>query len=645
MSYTNVENNTKDWEGIVGASGGQGSDGGENGEDGSVNSLTCQPGYFGFLCERCHKGYYSDDLNSSKCKSCKHITSDAKYTEEASTSSDCEFECPAGYTKDTSERTCYSPVNEFMRVFGGQGYLTMYMFFATCSTGLAALFFYYLYRRRRRRTIGPKFRSGNIYKSSINTKTRKVPIEKGAQPELTREDLPFHDYRLYLLGDNHYHRPWSLPTTPPVWLESEVLHEEFTNFAASVNGFAAWKAWEHYVYNILRIFYHPVGRIFLRWRRKLKYIKLREFISSYSEVLWRKVEARQVSNSLRIACSSDYTLCFFDIINFSRKIEEWDEQLRLPMYLIARGEGSFFNPYKIDHTDLMVQLLAFHIEKIHSAMLFRFWEEVNCIIRCIHLRQPFPDLRTSELDMFTELCDRFNNGFFQFNGLEVIPCIYSAPIFIKQGRYVPFVLPKSANSQQLERKSAYMQLLLERSNKVYTYKPGLIVTATSPTDSFLHKPNINYLSFHWAPLMLRESDEITVRRSGVQVAREPETLPNVKDWYLSGLFFQKPRFSPYFVLFVMVFLVLWDFFTTCLLLLRYITEPSMHIELLFIFIMPGAAIIAPYLRDDSAVLEAPQPLLRKLHDGELRELHFRFSLRNLPRRRAVALDHSSHLPR
>lgn len=357
---------------------------------------------------------------------------------------------------------------------------------------------------------------------------------------------------------------------------------------------SAWMAWEHYVFNLLRVFYHPVGRIFLRWRRKLKYYKLRDFIRNYTEVLWRKVEARQVSNSLRIACSSDYTLCFFDVINFSRKIEEWDEQLRLPMYLIARGEGSFFNPYKIDNGDLMVQLLAFHIEKIHSLMLFRFWEEVNCIIRCIHLRQPFPDLKAVELEQFTELCDRYNNGFFQFNGLEVVPCIYSAPIFVKQGKYVPFVLPKSANSQQLERKSAYMQLLLERSNKVYTYKPGLIVTATSPMDSFSNKPQ-SFLSFHWAPVMLRESDEITVRRFGVQVAHEPEALPKVTDWYLSGVFFQKPRFNPYIVLFVMVLLILWDFFTTCLLLLRYITEPSMHIELLFILIMPFASIIAPIL--------------------------------------------------
>lgn len=421
-----------------------------------------------------------------------------------------------------------------------------------------------------------------------------LPREKGVQPELTREDLPFHDYRLYLLGDNQYHRPWSLPTTPPVWLEEEVLYEEFSNFAASVNGLSAWMAWEHYVFNVLRVCYHPIGRIFLRWRRKLKYFKLRNFIREYSEVLWKKVEARQVSNSLRIECSSDYTLCYFDIINFSRKIEEWDEQLRLPMYLIARGEGSFFNPYKIDHSDLMVQLLAFHVEQVHSAMLYRFWEEVSCIIRCIHLRQPFPDLKSIELQQFAELCDRYNHGFFQFNGLEVVPCIYSAPIFVKQGKYVPFVLPKSINSQQLERRSVYMQLLLERSNKTYTYKPGLVVVSTSPTDSFINKPQ-SILSFHWAPLMLTQTDEVTVRRFGVQVAREPEDLPNIKDWYLSGVFFQHPRFNPYFVLFVMVCLILWDFCTTGLLLLRYVTEPHLHIEFMFIFFMPFASIIAPIL--------------------------------------------------
>jgi hypothetical protein len=377
-------------------------------------------------------------------------------------------------------------------------------------------------------------------------------------------------------------------------LEAEVQHEEFSNFAASVNGLAAWRMWEHYVYNLLKVCYHPLGRIFLRWRRKLKYLKLREFTRGYVEVLWRKLEARQVSNSLRIACSTDYTLCYFDIINFSRKIEEWDEQLRLPMHLIARGEGSFFNPYKIDYADLMVQLLAFHIEDIHSAMLFRFWEEVNCIIRSIHLRQPFPDIKASELDQFSELCDSFNNGFFQFNGLEVTPCIYSAPIFIKQGRYVPFVLPKSADAQQLERKSAYMKLLLDRSNKVYTYKPGLIVTATSHSDSFVHKSQSS-LSFHWAPIMLRESDEVLVRRFGVQVAHEPEALPNVKDWNLSGMFFQKPRFNPYLVLFTLVCLVLWDFITTSLLILRYITESTMHIEVLFLLVMPFASVVAPIL--------------------------------------------------
>jgi hypothetical protein len=175
LNYTNTLNNTDDWKGLILASGGTGSSGGETGQDGTVTSVSCQPGYYGYLCEPCPKGKYSDDLSSTSCAACKHIDSDADYTEEAETSSECAFDCPTSYTKDTSERKCYSPVNEFMRIFGGQGYLTIYMFFVTCSTGLAALFFYYLYRRKRKNSI-PKFRSGQLYRSHINTKTRKVPM-------------------------------------------------------------------------------------------------------------------------------------------------------------------------------------------------------------------------------------------------------------------------------------------------------------------------------------------------------------------------------------------------------------------------------------------------------------------------------------
>lgn len=175
INYSNMLNNTEDWYGQITSQGGAGSNGGENGSSGTVDSLTCMPGHYGYLCEPCPKGAYSDDLSSAACKQCKHIDSEASFTEEASTSFECSFDCPKGYTKDSSERECLSPVNEFIRLFGGQNYMIVYMILASCSTALAVLFFYYLHRRKRRSMTGTKFRSTH-QRSAISGNTRKVPM-------------------------------------------------------------------------------------------------------------------------------------------------------------------------------------------------------------------------------------------------------------------------------------------------------------------------------------------------------------------------------------------------------------------------------------------------------------------------------------
>jgi hypothetical protein len=175
-NYTSILQNTDNWSGRILASGSLGSNGGEDGEDGTVNSQSCQAGYYGYLCDACPKGKYSDDLSSATCKACKHIDNDGTYTEEASTDNDCTFDCPKGYTKDTQGRSCYSPVNEFMRLFGGQNYFTMYMLLTSCLTGLAAVFFYYLYRRKRRLTRGARSNRSHLLHSNKTTKTRRVPM-------------------------------------------------------------------------------------------------------------------------------------------------------------------------------------------------------------------------------------------------------------------------------------------------------------------------------------------------------------------------------------------------------------------------------------------------------------------------------------
>lgn len=48
---------------------------------------------------------------------------------------------------------------------------------------------------------------------------------------------------------------------------------------------------------------------------------------------------------MRIGTSASYTLCYIDIINSDRKIEEWDERPQLPLKIIFDGDGSYLLPY------------------------------------------------------------------------------------------------------------------------------------------------------------------------------------------------------------------------------------------------------------------------------------------------------------
>jgi hypothetical protein len=566
------------------------------GECGSVISMECNGAYSGPLCEPCPIGYYSEGgynekvypsyTKGSNMKECKECTSKPEHSKYISTSStsDCEWECDDDYIENDDLDKCMSAIQIVIYAFGGIeatiGTLAGIIVFLSILCTLIHI----LRKRKSRKKPMTSFNIRRGGGSKYNT-DHKQPMSKLEQPELVLEDLPFHECRIYLLGDNSYFKPWALPLVPPDNLKDMVILQEYTKFVDQINALTRWYWREYVIYVLLCIFYYPLGSYWLYNRRKTKYNYLREFIKYYLESLWVRVDMRQISNSLRISCSRCYTLGYIDVITSNRKIEEWDERPDLPMTVIVSGDGSLWRPYRIDYNDIMIQLLEFSLTS--SRYFKEFIQIFNKWASGVNLNSAIPEKEQVPLNELKELIDDYNELLFRDCGYVLALCLFQAPLQVEDGQYVPEALSLPNNMMRLYAS----RLKHESSQKVYTYKLGFIVH-----DEIAKEPDHSKSELYWLPNMLDDSSEAQMRDYNIRTTRDPKDARSYRHLSFSTLLSSKAYLKHPIIIFLLSNAVLVDLSTTLLITFEFIIEEEeLGLGLVFHLLPPFGAIIAPIL--------------------------------------------------
>jgi hypothetical protein len=409
----------------------------------------------------------------------------------------------------------------FVNYFGGPGgAIGVFLGSVAILTALGFLAHAYTVKFVLKRTV-PKPVKPSLRPSSpsLTTFTRKTM--SSASAELTREDLPFHHKRCYLLGDNTYTCPWSLPLIPTASIEEDVKAEEFANFADQINTLMRWPWWQHALLQVLLVLHHPLGYLWLGYQRRKRYKSLLTFVQSYEEVLWKRVDLRELGNSLKVSASHCYTNAALDFMNPAKKIEEWDERPELPLSIFCNGDGSFFCPHRLDSSDLMVQFLAYSLDMDHLEKYYQFIDEFNTVSRTFNFNRAFPDTSQPEMCSLIAVTKRYNEHIFNERGFEVIPCIFQSLLTVHSGRYI-FTSYSYSFANDIFNAGAKHFNYADTSQR-YCYKAGLIVTSLSnkSLDSEVETPVNLKDAQHWQPLALNAEMETTLVNNGLSLARLP----------------------------------------------------------------------------------------------------------------------------
>ena len=569
-----------------------------HGEKGSRIALSCAPGSYEFNCKLCEIGQYKEGTDfQPACDRCNNGPLEALYTKKGVTTPICPYNCPTGYSPSVVNPQCMSPIEEFFDVFGGLAGALVFFIVILVLIALLPLGVFMLYQ---------KYRTRSILQQSLLTPIehieRKLPGKKSENPVLSKEDLPFHERRIFLLGENSYHKPWSLPKAPPLEIEDTVVLEEYSAFATSINNLTRWFPWQHALCLALLWIYHPFGLYITNVLRKRKYWNVRVFIMTYNEMIWRKIEDRQLSNSLRFSCSDDFTLAYFDITTFNRTITQWDERPNLPLIMLCAGDGSFWNPYHLDSKDLMVQLLAWSMELEALEEYQVFLHLFNMYLKTVMLDAPVPNKKQNEILALQQLVSKYNSELFHSNDYHVTLALFQAPMVIEKGKYVQVQWSGELNSKLVV--SYSLDPLNVKNACLYSYKLGLIFTkyfrSPESRDHSLDTDPRNRSLLYFEPNSISAAPDVSLAPNPIQFVDDPIDSAPFKEWSLRDLLVVPAGWNQYAVmvcLLLSIFIDIVSFTQSVALLLLMDTSLELNALKFAIFfgVLPGANAITPVL--------------------------------------------------
>lgn len=568
------------------------------GERGSRVARSCAPGSYEFNCIVCEIGQFTIGTQfQATCDRCDNGPPTAVYTQKGVATSECPYNCPADYSPSVVNPQCKSPIEEFFDVFGGLAGALVFFIVILVLIALLPLGVFMLYQ---------KYRTRSLLQQSLLTPNdhieRKMPAKKAENPVLNKEDLPFHERRIFLLGENSYYKPWSLPKAPPLEIEDAVVLEDFSAFATSINNLTRWFPWQHALCLVLLWVYHPFGLYVINVLRKRKYWNVRVFIMTYNETIWRKIEDRQLSNSLRFSCSDDFTLAYLDITSFGKTIAQWDERPNLPLTMLCAGDGSFWSPYHLDTKDLMIQLLAWSMEPDALEEYQVFLHLFNMYLKTVVLDAPVPNKKQSEILALQQLVAKYNSELFHSNDYHVTLALFQAPMVIEKGKYVQVQWSGELNSKVI---ASYSLDPINVNNAcLYSFKLGLIFTKyfRSP-DSRDHSldtdPRARSL-LYFEPNSISAAQEASLFPTLLHFVEDPSDSAPFSEWSLRNLLLVPAGWNQYAVMVCLLLSIFIDIVSprqsvALLTLMDSTLEQNPLKYAIFFGVLPCANVITPIL--------------------------------------------------
>lgn len=365
---------------------------------GSFFGFPCAPGSGGLFCRPCKPGSYKSESNSEECLACANAPSNSHYSGYGSISADCDWTCDPGY----SGEHCVSPLEQLLDACGGEiGFVLVLLGIAIFSILLG-----YACRNRKEPRMyhpGSKGERQHLLSSAVanSQKSRfafflrcfywpRVKYEK-----LMTEDLQEHMARIYFSGLNERDSPLKLRLTVPEPLRPVLDDFEFSVLAQRINARLAWKtgiasSWGEIAYKFVALLCYPFASEVLAYRRHLRVNALKRIIGTYNHACMKGPRAKALQDAVKVGYSPDYSLVYLELLNKESASSVCVPTTKigrpsLPLVLLFAGSGTYYSPFYLDPSDLLVrsvpqcpELTAFIDEP-----WIMFVAELNALLRVV----------------------------------------------------------------------------------------------------------------------------------------------------------------------------------------------------------------------------------------------------------------------
>lgn len=369
---------------------------------GTFFGFPCAPGSGGLFCRPCKPGLFKSESNSEECQPCRNAPSNAHYAGYGSITADCDWTCDPGYSGDH----CVSPLEQLLDACGGEiGFVLVLL-----SIAIGSILLGYACRNRKEPSYARMYTHGgakgerqHLLSSAVASSQRsrwaflcrcfywpRVKYEK-----LATEDLPEHMARLYFAGRNDRDSPLKLRQTVPESLRAVLDDYEFSVLAQRINAALAWKtgllaSWGEFVYKVVALVCYPFASEVLVYRRHLRINALKRIIGTYNHACMKGPRAKALQDAIKVGYSPDYSLVYLELVNKESATSVCVPTTRigrpsLPLVLLFAGSGTYYAPFYLDPSDLLVrsvpqcpELTAFIDEP-----WIMFVAELNALLRVV----------------------------------------------------------------------------------------------------------------------------------------------------------------------------------------------------------------------------------------------------------------------
>lgn len=95
-----------------------------------------------------------------------------------------------------------------------------------------------------------------------------------------------------------------------------------------------WTNAEIILISLSEIVYYPIYAWLLKWKKRKVLKNLQDYLGASKRDIWKDMRARELSYTIKLSSSSDYSLAYLDILNYDHSVLEWENTTQFPISII-----------------------------------------------------------------------------------------------------------------------------------------------------------------------------------------------------------------------------------------------------------------------------------------------------------------------